>query len=98
MNKTQVFIYEILNQFFIEKGFWKLGTLISEYDVQLTDIQMRHPDIAYLTKEQIKRTKQGEDEIPEFLIEIISESDNAYEKEEKITHTAGSDPCPWRSR
>lgn len=85
MNKKQVFIYEILNQFFIEKGFWKSGTLISEYDVQLTGIQMRQPDIAYLTKEQIKRTKQGEDEIPEFLIEIISESDNAYEKEEKIT-------------
>ncbi len=23
MNKTQVFIYEVLNQLFIEKGFWK---------------------------------------------------------------------------
>jgi Uma2 family endonuclease len=83
MNKTQVFIYEALNQLFIDKGFWKSGTLISEYDVQLTGIQMRRPDIAYLTKEQIKRTKQGEDEIPEFLIEIISGSDNANKVEEK---------------
>ncbi|AEI50078.1 Uma2 family endonuclease [Runella slithyformis] len=83
MNKTQVFIYEVLNQLFIEKGFWKSGTLISEYDVQLTGIQMRRPDIAYLSKEQIKRTKQGEDEIPEFLIEIISGSDNANKVEEK---------------
>lgn len=85
MNKTQVFIYEVLNQFFIEKGFWKLGTLVSEYDVQLTGIQMRRPDIAYLTKEQIKRTRQGDDEIPEFVIEIISGSDNAYKLEEKVT-------------
>ena len=30
MNRKQVFIYEALNQLFIEKGLWKTGTLISE--------------------------------------------------------------------
>jgi Uma2 family endonuclease len=83
MNRKQVFIYEALNQFFIEKGLWKVGTLISEYDVQLSGIQMRRPDIAYLTKEQIALTKQGEDEIPEFAIEIISGNDKANKVEEK---------------
>ena len=83
MNRKQVFIYEALNQLFIEKGLWKTGTLISEYDVQLSGIQMRRPDVAYLTKEQIALTKQGEDEIPEFAIEIISGSDKANKVEEK---------------
>ena len=83
MNRKQVFIYEALNQLFIEKGLWKTGTLISEYDVQLSGIQMRRPDVAYLTKEQIASTKQGEDEIPEFAIEIISGHDKANKVEEK---------------
>ena len=83
MSRKQVFIYEALNQLFIEKGLWKTGTLISEYDVQLSGIQMRRPDIAYLTKEQIALTKQGEDEIPEFAIEIISDSDKANKVEAK---------------
>jgi Uma2 family endonuclease len=83
MNKTQVFIYEALNQLFIEKGLWKLGTFISEYDVQLSGIQMRRPDIAFLSKEQIALTKQGEDEIPEFVIEVISGNDKANKVEEK---------------
>ncbi len=83
MNRKQVFIYEALNQLFIEKGLWKIGTLVSEYDVQLSGIQMRRPDVAYLTKEQIVLTKQGEDEIPEFAIEIISGNDKANKVEEK---------------
>jgi Uma2 family endonuclease len=83
MNKTQVFIYEALNQRFIEKGLWKLGTFISEYDVQLTGIQMRLPDIAFLSKEQIGLTKQGEDQIHEFVIEVISGNDKANKVEEK---------------
>lgn len=88
MNKKQIFIYEVLNQLFIEKGFWKTGTLICEYDVQLSGtppggLQMRRPDIAYLTKEQIIATKQGEDEIPEFAIEVISGNDKANKVEEK---------------
>lgn len=44
---------------------------------------MRRPDVAYLTKEQIASTKQGEDEILEFAIEIISGSDKANKVEEK---------------
>jgi Uma2 family endonuclease len=85
MNKTQVYIYQVLNKLFSEKGFWKNGVLVAEYDVMLTGIQMRRPDIAYLTDEQIQRTKNNEDVIPEFMIEIISGSDNAYKLEAKIT-------------
>jgi Uma2 family endonuclease len=85
MNKKQVYIFEILNRLFIRKGLWEQGTFLTEYDVMLSGIQMRRPDIAYLTNEQVRLGKEGEDVIPEFMIEIISESDQQYKIEEKLT-------------
>ncbi len=81
MNKKQVRIYDILNTIFIEKNYWRIGIFVAEYDVQLsgtppTGIQMRRPNIAYLTKNQVEEADRGEDPIPEFVVEIISETDN----------------------
>ncbi len=84
MNKKQVYIYSLLQDLFFEKGYNKKGTLVAEYDVELTGIQTRRPDVAYLTKEQVKQTKAGVDEIPEFVIEIISGNDNINKVEAKI--------------
>ena len=84
MNKKQVYIYDLLLDLFIDKGYKKNGTLVSEYDTMLSGIQMRRPDIAYLTKEQIVQTRAGVDVIPEFVIEILSESDNVNKVEEKV--------------
>ena len=85
MNKQQIKIYDILNTLFIKKGYWETGTFVAEYDVMLTGIQMRRPDIAYLTKEQITSADRGTDEIPEFAIEIISGNDNINKVEAKIS-------------
>jgi Uma2 family endonuclease len=76
INKKQVKIYDVLNTLFIERNYWKTGTFVAEYDVQLTGIQMRRPDIAYLTKAQLVEADKGEDPIPEFVVEIISDTDN----------------------
>jgi Uma2 family endonuclease len=84
MDKKQVYIFATLNNLFIRKGYWQIGTFVSEYDTMLTGIQMRRPDIAYFTKEQIENTKKGEDEIPQFVIEIISGNDNINLVEKKI--------------
>ncbi|MER0442098.1 Uma2 family endonuclease [Emticicia sp. W12TSBA100-4] len=84
MNKKQLYIYDLLLELFIDKGLKKRGTFVAEYDTMLTGIQMRRPDIAYLTKEQVQRTKAGIDEIPEFVIEILSETDNVNKVEEKV--------------
>ena len=84
MNKKQVYIYDILNRLFVNKGCLELGTLVSEYDTMLTGIQMRRPEIAYLSKEQIEQTRAGVDVVPEFVIEILSESDNVNKVEEKV--------------
>jgi Uma2 family endonuclease len=83
MNKTQFYIFGILNRHFISKGLWEKGTFIAEQDVQISGIQMRRPDIAYFSIEQESRMKQGEDQIPEFVIEVISGNDKANKVEEK---------------
>lgn len=85
MNKNQLYIYDILNLRFIQAAYYQSGTLVAEQDVLLSGIQLRRPDIAYFTREQIKNTKNGEDEIPPFLIEIILGSDNINSVEEKLT-------------
>ncbi len=85
MNKKQVYIYEVLNRLFCKKSYWETGILVAEYDVELSGIQMRRPDIAYLTTEQVKQSKVGVDEIPEFVVEIISGNDNINKVEAKIS-------------
>ncbi|MBC8153682.1 MAG: Uma2 family endonuclease [Bacteroidetes bacterium] len=85
MKKKQYFIYALLNKLFFEKGYHTTGTLMAEPDVMLTAIQMRRPDIAYFTDDQIQRGRQGEDVVPTFVIEILSESDQAYRVEEKLS-------------
>lgn len=84
MNKKQFFIYGRLNRAFADKGLLKKGTLIAEQDVQLSGIQMRRPDIAYYSLEQEYKMTDGIDEIPEFVIEIISGNDNINQVEKKI--------------
>lgn len=85
MKKKQLFIFDILNQLFFEKGYIKQGSLVLEQDVMLTGIQMRRPDIAYFSREQIKLDRTGEDVIPEFVIEVTSNHDQINQLEKKIT-------------
>jgi Uma2 family endonuclease len=85
MNKAQFHIYTFLNRLFIAKGYWTKGTFVAEQDVQLSGIQMRRPDMAFFSVEQENNMKNGKDEIPEFVIEVISGSDNFYKVEEKIS-------------
>ena len=85
MKKKQYYIYDVLNSLFIEQGYHRLGTFMAEPDVMLTAIQMRRPDIAYFTKAQIQRGRNGEDVLPGFVVEILSETDQAYRVEEKLT-------------
>ena len=50
----------------------------------LTGIQMRRPDLAYFSGSQIDNSLHEEEPIPEFLIEIISPTDDAIKIEEKL--------------
>ena len=84
MKKKEYYIFDLLNLLFIEKGLYKIGSLISEPDVMLTGIQMRRPDIAFFTREQIYEGLQGEDVIPAFVVELISPTDEIERVEEKL--------------
>lgn len=84
MKKKEYYIFDLLNLHFIERNLYKKGSLISEPDVMLTGIQMRRPDIAFFTREQIYEGHEGKDVIPEFVVEIISGNDNLEKVEEKL--------------
>jgi Uma2 family endonuclease len=60
------------------------GLLIPEQDVNLTTIQMRRPDLAYFNNDQIEKYDSDEEQIPEFVIEVISPTDNALQIEIKL--------------
>ena len=61
------------------------GDLFLEQDVWLTGIQMRRPDLAYFSGEQIDNSLSIEEEpIPAFVIEVISPTDDAVKVEEKL--------------
>lgn len=84
MKKKEYYIADILNLLFIEKGYHKQGMLLAETDVILSGIQMRRPDLAYFTRPQVYEAREGEDVIPEFVIEVISPNDDAEQVEKKI--------------
>ncbi len=85
MDKRQIFIFVRLNNFFFERVKKNNGSLASEYETMLSPIQMRKPDIVYLTDEQATEGRNGIDVIPEFIIEVISTNDKPYQIEKKIT-------------
>jgi Uma2 family endonuclease len=61
------------------------GAIIMEQDVMLSGIQMRRPDLSFFSGEQIDASAtSGEEPIPEFLIEVISPTDDAEKVEEKL--------------
>lgn len=84
MNRKQVYIYDALFNHFIKKGCLEIGTLVSGYETDIMVNVADVADVAYLSIEQIAQTKLGIDVIPEFVIEILSESDNVNKVEEKV--------------
>ncbi len=88
INKRQIHIFFKLNRLFISKGYWHHGTFITKQDVHLSgtppgNTQIRRPDISYFTDKQVDSMNQGKDEVPEFMIEVISGNDKANKVEEK---------------
>lgn len=76
MDYTQFFILENLLAHFERLKFKKAveGRLIPEGDI-FFGVNHRRPDVAYLTMVQIARTAYGENQVPQFVIEVISSND-----------------------
>ncbi|WP_439556851.1 Uma2 family endonuclease [Dyadobacter sp.] len=86
LKKKHLFIIRKLQQLFFKTAAFSEGAaLIMEQDVMLSGIQMRRPDLAYFSGAQIDHSAESETEpIPEFLIEVISPTDDAEKVEEKL--------------
>ncbi len=76
MDYTQFFIVKNLMDFFIQLKTSKNlnGHLIPEGDIFFGE-NHRRPDVAYLTDEQIAHTAYGKNQVPGFVIEVISKKD-----------------------
>ncbi len=84
MNRKHLKLIHILNRLFLKTKAHELGgELIPENDVYLTGIQMRRPDLAFFSAEDIAKS-DDEEPIPEFTIEVISGNDQINKVEEKI--------------
>ena len=87
MNKKHLVLLRKLYQLFNStKSYKKGGILTPEHDVWLTGFQLRRPDFAYFSDEQIENSKvSGSDEpIPSFAIEVISTNDQILPVKAKL--------------
>ncbi len=84
MKNTERYVVSNLQRKFQKtKAFEEGAELIPETDCWLSDEQMRRPDLAYFTRDQIEASAKGEDPIPAFVIEIISKNDEINQVELK---------------
>lgn len=85
MDKTQLYILRNLSAFFrqlLNTGKVQ-GELIAEPDLFFLE-NHRRPDICWLTNEQIDRMAYGENDVPAFVIEVISSNDYLNRVEKKM--------------
>ncbi|WP_461076474.1 Uma2 family endonuclease [Spirosoma flavus] len=82
MKRKHLQLIRQLNRLFLQtKAHQAGGELICEQDVMLTGIQMRRPDMAYFSDEQIRN--EEDEPIPAFCIEVISPTDEGEKIEAK---------------
>ena len=87
MKRKHLRLLDFLSRLFVKtKAFSEGANLFQAQDVMLTGIQLRRPDLAYFTAEQIENSdRENSDEpIPEFVIELISTHDQILAVKEKI--------------
>lgn len=82
MKRKHLRIIQALNLCFDKtKAKAERGQLICEQDVMLTGIQLRRPDVAYFSDEQIQN--EDDEPIPAFCIEVVSPTDESEKVEAK---------------
>ena len=98
MKQEELYLIRNLEDYFYQtSAFANRGRLIPEIDCWLTEKQMRRPDLAYYTAEQIKLAATGQVVIPAFVIELISEHDDLTKVEKKqIEYFRAGIQVVWR--
>jgi Uma2 family endonuclease len=83
MNQEQFFILRNLFTYFRQSKSALLGELMTEGDM-FFDKNHRRPDVCFLTHDQITRSAYGENQVPDFVIEIISDTDTVKRVNKKM--------------
>jgi Uma2 family endonuclease len=77
MKQLEFFIVNTLTRLFTKTAAFQKGDgLLTEGDVLTSSEQLRRPDLSFYSQEQIVETAKGINQVPTFVIEIISPSDN----------------------
>ena len=85
MKFKEQYIFFNLQQFFITTPDCKeKGLLVQELEVWTSESQWRKPDISFISSPQIEAATQGNEPIPEFIIEVISKNDKINEVKNKV--------------
>lgn len=83
-NTERIIVANLLRKFSKTKTYQQQAELLPETDCWLTETQMRRPDLAFFTREQILQSAEKQHPIPTFVIEIIFENDNVNYTENKV--------------
>ncbi|MBC8154675.1 MAG: Uma2 family endonuclease [Bacteroidetes bacterium] len=86
MKKEERPIIRVITRAFAKTtAYQQRAELLAETNCWLTDEQMRIPDLAFFTDEQIKASATDDTEpIPAFVVELISPGDKASHIEKKV--------------
>lgn len=85
MNQEQLSIQNILFRAFVETvTFKKGGILTPETDMKTLKNQLRRPNLAIYSGEQIQNMKKGNNEVANWVAEVISENDQINPVNDKI--------------
>ncbi len=78
MNQYQFFIWTNLHRFFedLRRAGKISGDISTEVDTFFLPKVHRRPDIVWFSDEQLVRMAKGENQVPEFVIEVVSNRDN----------------------
>jgi Uma2 family endonuclease len=85
MNQEQTTLFATLLRVYITtQSFQEGGTITSETNMNTTDVQLRKPDIAIYSADQLKLMRNGQNQIAEWVAEVISDTDNINRVNKKV--------------
>ena len=86
MTTRELFIVDILFRLFVKTEAFELGGILTTEIEQWTlpFVKYRKPDLAYFTKEQIRKGREGEEPLSTFMIDVISQNDQINMVNDKV--------------
>lgn len=82
--REQYITYNILNGFEKTVNAKKRNRIVQALEVWTSETQLRKPDLAFITLEQIRQGAEGKEPMPEFIIEVISKNDPILIVKDKV--------------